>query len=133
MSIAQAETDTLVAPPAEPAPPVAAESEQPAASSSPAAAPPRASAAQVELQRILHFRVPVIVRLARRTMPVASVRALSVGAVIEFDKSVEDPLDLLVNNHLIGRGHCVKVGENFGLHLARICDPTQRVRLLGPT
>ena len=85
-----------------------------------------------ELQRILRIRVPVIVRLARRTMPIAGVRALSVGAIIEFEKSVAEPLDLLVNNRLIGRGRCVKIGEHFGLGLTAICDQAQRVRSLGP-
>jgi flagellar motor switch protein FliN/FliY len=84
-----------------------------------------------ELQRILHLRVPVIVQLATRRMPIGAVRDLSAGAIVEFDKSVDDALDLLVNNRLIGRGHCVKVGENFGLQITRICDPAERVRSLG--
>lgn len=88
-------------------------------------------AADPELARILKLRVPVIVQLAARGMPVSSIRDLSVGAIIEFEKSVEDTLDLLVNNHLIGHGHCVRVGENFGLQIAHICDQTARVRSMG--
>jgi len=84
-----------------------------------------------ELQRILRLRVPVIVQLATRRMPIGAVRELSAGAIVEFDKSVEDSLDLLVNNRLIGGGCCVKVGENFGLQITRICDPAERVRSLG--
>jgi flagellar motor switch protein FliN/FliY len=83
------------------------------------------------LQRILKLRVPVIVQLATRRMPIAAVRDLSTGAIVEFDKSVDDALDLLVNNRLIGRGRCVKVGENFGLQITRICDPVERVRSMG--
>ncbi|HQL54989.1 MAG TPA: FliM/FliN family flagellar motor C-terminal domain-containing protein, partial [Phycisphaerae bacterium] len=46
------------------------------------------------VRRLLRLRVPVIVQLASRPMPISNVRDLSVGAIIEFEKSVEDPLDL---------------------------------------
>ncbi len=84
-----------------------------------------------ELSRILKVHVPIIVQLARRAMPIAAVRDFSLGAIIEFEKSVEEELDLLVNNRRIGRGLCVKVGENFGLRITQICDQAQRVRSLG--
>lgn len=84
-----------------------------------------------QISRLMRLRVPVIVQLARRRMPIGNVRSLSVGAIIEFEKSVEDHLDLLINNHLVGRGQCVKVGENFGLRLTEICGQAQRIRSLG--
>jgi flagellar motor switch protein FliN/FliY len=93
--------------------------------------PPAPAPADPELQRILKLHVPVIVRLATRQMPICAIRDLSVGAIIEFEKSVDDPLDLLVNNQLIGRGRCIKVGENFGLQIVEICDCAQRIRSLG--
>jgi flagellar motor switch protein FliN/FliY len=85
------------------------------------------SAAGEKIARILRLRVPVIAQLARRMMPVAAVRDLAVGAIIEFDKPVKEPLDVMVNNSPIGRGVCVKIGENFGLRITDICDRKQRV------
>lgn len=79
------------------------------------------------LRRLLRLKVPVIVQLARRGMSVHGVRNLSVGAIIEFEKAVEEPLDLLISDQMIGHGTCVKVGENFGLRVTEICD--QRTRL----
>lgn len=110
-------------------------SEQPAAPApTPAAAPPprplRALLRDPKLARVCRVRVPVIVQLARRTMPIAAVRELAVGAIIEFEKSVEDELDLLIGDRPIGHGACVKVGENFGLRLTRVCDRKQRVESL---
>ncbi len=84
-----------------------------------------------ELRRIMKVRVPVIVQLSRQMMPIATVRNLSCGSIIEFNKSVEHALDLMVNDRLIGHGTCVKVGENFGLRITRICDKSQRIRSLG--
>lgn len=96
-----------------------------------AARPPLPLGKAPNLERVLRIRVPVIVQLAQRTMPIAGVRDLAVGSIIEFQKSVEEPLDLLVHNRAIGRGICVKVGENFGLRLMEICDRMQRIKSLG--
>ena len=65
-------------------------------------------------------------------MSIGDVRAFGTGAIIEFEKSVDDQLDLLVNNRLIARGVCVKVGENFGLRVDSIIDRNARIRSLGP-
>jgi flagellar motor switch protein FliN len=98
----------------------------------PAAPPSRAAhALPADLRRVLKVRVPVIVQLATRRMRISAVRDLSVGAIIEFEKSVEDQLELRVNNRTIGRGVCVKCGENFGLKIVEICSPAERVRSLG--
>jgi flagellar motor switch protein FliN/FliY len=75
----------------------------------------RATAAN--LSQILQLEVPIVVRLGERTLDVEEVLALVPGSIIELPKSAESELDLLVNNKVIGCGHAVKVGENFGLRL----------------
>lgn len=83
------------------------------------------------LQRVLHLEVPVIVRLAERSMPLSEILNLTSGAIIEFDKSAEGELDLLINNKCIGHGMAVKVGENFGLRVTRIGSVQDRIKALG--
>ncbi len=84
-----------------------------------------------QLRRLLAIQVPVIVRLAFRSMPVRTIRKLATGAIIEFEKSVEQDIDLLINNHPIGHGVCVKVGEHFGLRLTQIDTPAERIKSMG--
>jgi flagellar motor switch protein FliN/FliY len=98
--------------------------------SAPAAAvePPTA---QGELKRILRLQVPVIVKLAERKLLLSEVMRLGVGAIIEFIKSSEEPLELLINNKPIGVGEAVKVGENFGLRIKQIGDVKQVIASLG--
>ena len=57
-----------------------------------------------ELRRILHMQVPVIVKLAERKLTLAEVMRLGPGAIIEFLKSNDEPLELLINNKAIGLG-----------------------------
>lgn len=84
-----------------------------------------------ELQRILKLEVPVIVKLAERKLNLSEVMRLGVGAIIEFTKSNDEPLQLLINNKPIGVGEAVKVGENFGLRITQIGDIRQIIQSLG--
>ena len=87
--------------------------------------------AEGELQRILKLHVPVIVKLAERKLLLSEVMRLGTGAIIEFSKSSEEPLQLLINNKVIGVGETVKVGENFGLRITQVGDVKQIIASLG--
>ena len=94
-------------------------------------APEAAQVSQAELQRILRLEVPVIVKLAQRKLSMSEVLRLGVGAIIEFAKSSDEPLDLLINNKPIGVGEAVKVGENFGLRITQIGDVKTVIKSMG--
>ncbi len=84
-----------------------------------------------ELQRILRMEVPVIVKLAERKLTMSEVLRLGAGAIIEFSKSSDEPLQLLVSNKCIATGEAVKVGENFGLRITQIGDVKELIRSMG--
>ena len=86
-----------------------------------------------ELDRILRLSVPVIVKLAERKLSLAEVLRLGNGAIIEFFKSSDEPLELLINNKSIALGETVKVGENFGLRITQVGDVRAVIRSLGET
>ncbi len=96
--------------------------------SAPTAAPPIYSR---EIQSLLAIEVPVIVQLGVRRMNVGEVIRLAVGAIIEFSKAADEELELLANNKSIGKGHAVKVGENFGIKLTGISPVKDTIRKLG--
>jgi len=87
---------------------------------------------QADVQSILKLRVPMIVRLASRDMKLSQILNLGPGSMIELPKQVDEPLDLMVNNKLIGHGTAVKIGENFGLKVSVIGDSAARIKALGP-
>ena len=84
-----------------------------------------------ELARILRLQVPVIVKLAERRLTMSEVLRLGTGAIIEFAKASDEPLELLINNKAIGLGEAVKVGENFGLRITQIGDVRAVIRSMG--
>lgn len=89
------------------------------------------AAENARLQRILRLEVPVIVKVAEKQLPLGDVINLSPGSIIEFSRSSEQPLELQVNNKIIGKGSAVKVGEKFGLRINRIAQVSEKIRSLG--
>lgn len=85
-----------------------------------------------DVKSVLKLRVPVIVRLSHRRMPVDDVLSFGPGSIVELPKAADEPLDLMVNNKLIGQGNAVKIGENFGLRVTSLLDPHDRIKAMGP-
>ncbi|HVT90557.1 MAG TPA: FliM/FliN family flagellar motor switch protein [Tepidisphaeraceae bacterium] len=95
------------------------------------AKPDAPKSSEPELGRIMRLQVPVIVKLAERRLSLSEVMRLGTGAIIEFFKPNEEPLELLINNKAIALGEAVKVGENFGLRITQIGDVKSVIRSMG--
>lgn len=96
--------------------PVAAAPAEPAGV--PAAAPSGDSTNR--MGRLNNVPVKISVLLAEKRIPLGQMLSITPGALITFNKSCEDLLDLYVNNALYCRGEAVKIGENFGLKINQI-------------
>ena len=84
-----------------------------------------------ELSRILKIKVPVIVKLAERKFSLAEVMRIQTGAILEFNKPADQPLELMINNKAIAFGEAVKVGENFGLRVQQVGDVKAIIHSMG--
>jgi flagellar motor switch protein FliN/FliY len=69
---------------------------------------------------LLRIGVPVAVTLAAQRTSVKEIVELVPGAIIKFDKTCDEPLDLCVGNQPIATGEVVKVGDKFGLRVGRL-------------
>ncbi|MFH1419755.1 MAG: FliM/FliN family flagellar motor switch protein [Planctomycetota bacterium] len=99
----------------------------------PARAPaeqPHAVSSSDRIQRILKLQVPLVVRLAARRMSLGEVLKIMPGTILEFTRTVDEELDVMVNNHQIGSGVAVKVNESFGIRITYVGDIRQRIRSL---
>jgi flagellar motor switch protein FliN/FliY len=86
---------------------------------------------QTELDRILSLQVPLIVKLAELNISLQEIMRLGPGAIVEFAKPSDEPLELMINNKTVAIGEAVKVGENFGLKITQIGDMKQLIQSLG--
>ena len=83
-------------------------------------------ASPASADRLRGLPVPIIVKLAEKKIEMGQLLAIGPGAIITFEKSCEDLLDLYVNNHLYCRGEAVKIGEKFGIKVCEVGSAQER-------
>jgi flagellar motor switch protein FliN len=87
------------------------------------APPPAAGDGKDNSDIIMGLPVMMKVVLGSAKMPVSSLAKLAKGSVVKLDKVVGDPVDILVNGHLIARGEVVVLNEGssrFGVVLTQV-------------
>ncbi|HEV2446043.1 MAG TPA: FliM/FliN family flagellar motor switch protein [Candidatus Sulfopaludibacter sp.] len=95
-------------------------------------APPRDSAANVPelspgLELMLDVELEATLRFGCREMPLGEILELGPGDVVELDRHVTDPVDLIVGDKIVARGDVVLVNGNFGLRVTEVAAPRKRL------
>ena len=68
----------------------------------------------------MDVELAVTLRFGGRRMPLRDVLELNNGSVVELDRQVQDPADLLLDGRVIARGVVVVVDGNYGLRVLEI-------------
>jgi len=69
---------------------------------------------------LLHVPLHLTVEVGSATMSVAEILKLGTGSIVELDRAVGHPVDLLANDRPIARGEIVAIGESFGLRITEL-------------
>ncbi|MBT4503974.1 MAG: hypothetical protein HOC74_39950 [Gemmatimonadetes bacterium] len=91
-----------------------------------AAAAPKKAPAQVKdppqdnIDRLDDLPVMATIELGRTMQSLENATSLGEQSLIELDKQVGDPVDILLNGKLFARGEVVTVSENFGVRITEI-------------
>jgi len=62
----------------------------------------------------------VTVELGATRKTVKEIYGIGEGTVLELDKLAGEPLDVMVNGIVIGKGEVVVIDENFGVRITEI-------------
>jgi flagellar motor switch protein FliN/FliY len=79
---------------------------------------------------IMDVKLPVRVRIGKKKMLLKDVLNMDIGSVIELNQLANDPLDILVDNHVIAQGEVVIVDGNFGVQITTIGTKKDRLNQL---
>lgn len=79
---------------------------------------------------IMDVKLPVRVRIGRKKMLLKDVLNMDIGSVIELNQLANDPLEILVDNHVIALGEVVIVDGNFGVQITSIGSKKDRLTQL---
>ncbi|MCC6340628.1 MAG: flagellar motor switch protein FliN [Bryobacterales bacterium] len=98
------------------------------------AAPGRALSPAVEnsrtLELLLEVELPVSISFGRTQLPLRDVLKLNSGSIVELNRAISEPVDLIVNNCVIARGEVVVVEGNYGVRIKQIISKEERLRTL---
>lgn len=75
------------------------------------------------IERLMDVRLTVTIELGRTRDTIESVMEYGDQSLIELDKSVGEPVEVLVNGELFARGEVVTVSENFGVRIIELVNP----------
>jgi len=79
---------------------------------------------------IMDVKLPVRVRIGKKRMLLKDVLNMDIGSVIELNQLANDPLEILVDNHVIAQGEVVIVDGNFGVQITYIGTKKERLTQL---
>jgi len=92
------------------------------------AAPEKASPAlSPGLELLLDVELEASLRFGSREMPLGEILDLGPGDVVQLDRHVADPVDLIVGDKIVARGEVVLVNGNFGLRVTEVAEPKKRL------
>jgi len=77
---------------------------------------------------LLDVDLPVSISFGKTRLPVKEVLKLTTGSIVELDRDVNDPVEVLVNQRLIARGEVVVVEGNYGVKIQEIASRNERLR-----
>ena len=95
----------------------------PAPPPAPAAADAPPVVVDSKLDLVIDVELDVTVRFGGRRMLLREILELGPGSVVELDRQVQEPADLLLEGRLIARGEVVVVDGNYGLRVTEVISP----------
>ena len=72
------------------------------------------------MSRFYDVKVTVTVELGRTSIPLSEMLKLNEGAVIELNRAIGEPVDLVADGVLLARGEIVVVNECYGIRITEV-------------
>ena len=83
-----------------------------------------APAANLDL--VLDVELNVTLRFGQRQLSLREVMDLASGSVVELDRQVDEPVDLILDGRVVARGEAVIIDGNYGMRITQVIQPHLR-------
>lgn len=90
------------------------------------ASPEAASSRTLDL--LMDVSLPVSISFGKTLVQIRDVLNLNTGSVVELDRLVSEPVEVIVNNCVIARGEVVVVDGNYGVRIIQLASRSERLR-----
>jgi flagellar motor switch protein FliN len=79
------------------------------------------------MELLFDVELEATLRFGCRELPLGEILDLGPGDVVQLDRHVSDPVDLVVGDKIVARGEVVLVNGNFGLRVTEVAAPRKRL------
>jgi flagellar motor switch protein FliN len=79
---------------------------------------------------LLDVELPVSISFGKTQLALKDVLKLTTGSIVELNRGVNEPVEVLVNHCLVARGEVVVVEGNYGIRIQQISSRNARLRSL---
>jgi flagellar motor switch protein FliN len=90
----------------------------------------RSSGTPNTLDLLMEVELPVSVSFGRADLALKDVLKLTTGSIIELNRVLTAPVEVIVNNCVIARGEVVVIDGNYGVRIHEIISRDKRLRTL---
>ncbi|HEY0163135.1 MAG TPA: FliM/FliN family flagellar motor switch protein [Edaphobacter sp.] len=80
-----------------------------------------------KMEMLCDIELDATLRFGSREMSLNEVLELGPGTVVELDRHVTEPVDLVVGDRIVARGEVVVVSGNFALRVTEVAAPQLRL------
>ncbi|MDF2545849.1 MAG: flagellar motor switch phosphatase FliY [Anaerosolibacter sp.] len=91
---------------------------------------PRTRSDREHIALLRDVPLEITVELGRTSRRISEILELTPGSVIELDRLVGEPLDILVNGQHIAKGEVVVIDENYGIRVTDILNYDKKLNKL---
>lgn len=88
------------------------------------------ASAKAAYDLLLDVEMPVSVSFGRAHIPLKEVLKLTSGSIVELNRSVTEPVEIIVNNCVIAKGEVVVIEGNYGVRIQQVISRGERLRTL---
>lgn len=78
-----------------------------------------------DLSLVRDVQVTATVEVGRRQLKLSEAMSIAPGSIIQLEREIDAPLDLLINGEVVARGEVVVVDSDFGLRIVEVLDDPQ--------
>lgn len=75
-----------------------------------------------DLSLVRDVNVTASVEVGRRQLKLSDALNIAPGAIIQLEREIDAPLDLLINGQIVARGEVVVVDNDFGIRIVEVVD-----------
>ncbi len=100
---------------------------QPVAQSADSSAAAPSDSLSPGIRLLMDVELEVSLRFGCKELPLGEILDLGPGDVVQLDRNVTDPVDLIVGDKIVACGEVVLVNGNFGLRVTEVASPRKRL------